>query len=211
MFRALTVAREFGSGGAAIARKVAEMLGWDFLDKALVEEIARAACVDPELARRYDERVDSWLHRVARRGLWRGGFEGVAAMSGDQCFDAETMASLGKNLIASAHCKGECVIIGRGAQCVLQDKADVFHVFVYAPWCERLARVRKRAPAGASPENLIRSTDQERAEYIRLYFGCDWKDPHLYHMLISSELGEDEAARIVIRAMQRDGDAQRRF
>lgn len=59
MFRVLTVAREYGSGGGGIARKTAEELGWSLLDKGLVERIARAAQVDPELAQRYDERIDS--------------------------------------------------------------------------------------------------------------------------------------------------------
>lgn len=210
MFRVLTVAREFGSGGGRIARKVAEMLGWNLLDKTLVEGIARSAQVDPELARRYDERVDSWLHRVSRRGLWHGAFEGVAAVTDAEFFDAETMAALGKNLITTAHTKGNCVIIGRGAQCVLQEKPDVFHVFIYAPWPDRLARVRERVPAASDVEQLIRLTDQERGEYIRRYFGCDWKNPHLYHMLISSELGEDEVAGVIIRAMQRSENACRR-
>jgi cytidylate kinase len=202
VFRALTVAREFGSGGGTIARKIADMLGWSLLDKALVEAIARSAQVDPELARRFDERVDSWLHRVSRRGLWHGAFEGVAAVADAEFFDAETMAALGRNLLEAADAKGNCVIIGRGAQCVLQDKPDVFHVFIYAPWSDRLARIRKRLPAASEVEQLCRLTDEQRGEHIRLYFGCDWKDPHLYHLLISSELREDEVAGIIIRAMQ---------
>ena len=68
MYRVLTVAREYGSGGGHIARIVSEKLGWNLLDRALVEGIARSAQVDPDLAHRYDERVDSWLHRVSRRG-----------------------------------------------------------------------------------------------------------------------------------------------
>ncbi len=78
MFRVLTVAREYGSGGGDIARKISEKLGWRILDKALIEGIANVARVDPELARRYDERIDSWMHRVSRRGLWRGAIRGSA-------------------------------------------------------------------------------------------------------------------------------------
>ena len=51
MFRVVTVGREFGSGGAAIARQVAERLGWKLLDDALVRDIAARARIDPELAR----------------------------------------------------------------------------------------------------------------------------------------------------------------
>lgn len=209
MFRMLTVAREFGSGGGLIGRRVAETLGWNLLDKALVEEIARSAHVDPKLASRYDERVDPWLHRVVRHGFLYGA-EGIAAAPEGDVFDAESMAALGKKLIMGAYTEGNCVIIGRGAQCVLQDKADVFHVFVYAPWDERVQRIRERYPDAGDVEHLIRTTDYERAEFLRLYFGCDWKNPHYYHMMISSELGEDEVASVIIRAMQRDENAYQR-
>jgi cytidylate kinase len=203
MFRVLTVAREYCSGGGSIARKVAERLGWNLLDVALVEAIARSARVDPDLARRYDERVDSWLHRVSRRGLWRGAFEGVATAADTEVFDAETMAALGKSLILEAHAQGNCVTVGRGAQCVLQNRRDVLHVFVYAPWSERMARARRRAPSEASVEKLIRSTDQQRADFVRLYFGCDWKNIHLYHMLINSEFGEETVAGMIVDVIER--------
>jgi cytidylate kinase len=205
MFRVLTVAREYGSGGGRIARAVAEKLGWNLLDKALVDAIAKSAQVDPDLARDYDERVDSWLHRVSRRGLWRGAFEGVATVTDTQFFDAETMAALARNLIVEAHSRGNCVIVGRGAQCILQDRKDALHVFVHAPWSERVARVRTRVPAAAAVEQLIHATDRQRADYIRLFFGCNWNNPHLYQMQISSELGEETVAEIVIEAIQRGG------
>ena len=203
MYRVLTVAREYGSGGGHIARIVSEKLRWNLLDKALVEGIAGSAQVDPDLARQYDERVDSWLHRISRRGLWHGGFEGVATVTGREFFDAETMAALGGKLITEAHSRGNCVILGRAAQCVLQDRKDVLHVFVYAPLAEKIARVQRRMPSAGDVEQLIRSTDQQRADFIRLYFGCNWNDRHLYHMLISSELGEEMVARIIVEAIER--------
>jgi cytidylate kinase len=207
MFRVLTVAREYGSGGGRIARAVAEKLGWDLLDKKLVDTIARSAQVDPVLAQQYDERVDSWLHRASRRGLWHGAFDGVATVADAEVFDAETEAALVTNLITSAHSRGNCVIVGRGAQCILQGFRDVLHVFIHAPWPERIARVRTRAQSNADIERLIHSTDQQRADFIRLYFGCDWNDPHLYHLLVSSELGEETVAAIIIDAIARGGES----
>src|SRR6476620_5585823 len=121
MFRVLTVAREFGSGGGTVAQKVADRLGWDLLDKNLVDEIANRAKVDADCARTRDERLDSWLHRVSRRALWSGGPESVATMGPTDVFDAETMARLARNLIEDCYSKGNCVIVGRGAQCILQN------------------------------------------------------------------------------------------
>jgi cytidylate kinase len=204
MFQVLTVAREYGSGGANIARKISERLGWKLLDRALMEAVARAAQVDPELARQYDERMDSWMHRVSRQGLWRGAFEGVPALNDAEVFDCETMTALTRSLIEEAYAGGKCVIVGRAGQCILQERQDVFHAFVYAPWAERVARIRKRVPEGTDIESLIRSTDRQRAGHIRMHFGCNWADPHLYHMLISSELGEDAAASAILAALRQE-------
>jgi cytidylate kinase len=148
------------------------------------------------------------MHRVSRRGLWRGAFEGVATVTDTAFFDAETMAALARNLIVEAHSRGNCVIVGRGAQCILQDRKDVLHVFVHAPWSERVARVRTRVPSAENVEQSIHATDRQRADFIRLFFGCNWNNPHLYHMLISSELGEETVAEIIIEAIQRGGEAK---
>jgi hypothetical protein len=204
MFRVLTIAREFGSGGALVGRSISEQLGWSLLDKAFIENIARAAKVDPALARRLDEHTDSWLERLARQGPWRA-FEGIVIVSQPEFFDAETMAALAQNMIEEAYQQGNCVIVGRGAQCVLQGRKDAFHVFIHAPWAERVARIRQRLPGQMDVEELIRSTDRQRAEYIRTYFGCNWMDPHLYHLMICSGLGEDVVESQIIDALASGG------
>ena len=156
MFRVLTIAREYGSGGAVVGRNISEQLGWKLLDKAFIENIARAAKVDPQLARRFDERTDSWLERLAHQGAghWRGAFEGAVIVSPPDFFDAETMAALAQNMIEEASQRGNCVIVGRGAQCVLRGRKNVLHVFIYAPWAERVARVQQRLPGTTDIEGF---------------------------------------------------------
>lgn len=206
MFRMLTIAREYGSGGGIIGRRISEQLGWKLLDRAFIENVARAVKVDPQLAQRFDERTDSWLERLTRQSveLWPGAFAGPVVISPD-CFDAETMAKLEQNMIAAAYRQGNCVIIGRGAQCVLQGRTDAFHAFVYAPWAERVARVRQRLPGQKDIEGLIRATDRQRADYIRTYFHCNWMDPHLYHLMVSSGLGDDVVGSQIIEALASGG------
>src|SRR5689334_20680798 len=70
MFRVVTVAREYGSGGGSIARLLAERLNWKLLDRCLVERIAQAASVDPQVAEKYDECSDPWFNRLAQ-ALWQ--------------------------------------------------------------------------------------------------------------------------------------------
>lgn len=208
MYRVLTVSREFGSGGAEVAKHIARLLDWRLLDNNLVMEIARAAKIEPGLARRFDEQVDSWLHRISRAALWHGAFEGIARPAEGEVFDAATEAALATTLIREAHQQGSCVIVGRGAQCVLQNDVDVFHLFVYAPWTQKMARVARRLPPESSIEERIRATDRIRCEYIRRHFGAIWTDPHLYDLMISTSIGVEAAAGAVVGTMRLAGGVE---
>jgi cytidylate kinase len=210
MFKAVTVAREYGSGGGAIARAAAEQLRWNLLDRSLIKAVARSAQVDTGTAARYDEHVESWWHRFNQGGLRSAAIMAGIAPADAQFFDAETEAMFAGEVILKAAARGGCVIVGRGAQCVLQDREDVLHVLIYGPWAERVERVRERAQASENVEELIRLTDHERASYVRAYYGCDWKDPHLYHMMISSQIGAEMAAWMIVNAVQRGGPAESR-
>jgi cytidylate kinase len=203
-FRVVTVGREYGSGGAAIAGALAERLGFRLLDRALIERIAAKANIDPGLAVRLDERVDSWAARVAR-SLRFGPFEVVSPVAGDAIFDAERLQALTAAVIEEAAAAGECVIVGRGAQCLLRARDAVFHVFVYAPAAERIRRLRARLGTGADVESLIDEVDRKRAAYVRRHFGCDWLDRRLYHLMVNAALGEGPAVDAILAALATRG------
>jgi cytidylate kinase len=93
------------------------------------------------------------------------------------------------------------VIVGRGSQCVLQHKRDVYHAFVYAPLKDRILRLRDRLEKGANIEQRIRTVDGERAKYLQEYFGKSWCNPHLYDLMISSHEDEDATAKVILYAM----------
>lgn len=192
IYRVLTVARECESGGDRIAALVAKRLGWKLLDSALIEEIANLAHVDPQLVRQFDERVDSWVHRVSRRALWHGAFDAVAVLPDTAVFDAETMALLASGVIEHAWEAGKCVIVGRGGQCVLQNRPDVFHVFLSASFAGRVASAHPHAESGL---------DAERARYVQMNFGQEWRDPHLYDLMIGSKLREEQAVSTILAGM----------
>jgi hypothetical protein len=201
MFRVVTVAREYGSGGGHIAQMLADRLGWKLLDRCLVEKIAQAARVDPQLAEQYDERPDPWVNRLVRE-LWQGGLaRGLMAGPVPELFDADTMASLSQRVIEEAADIGNCVIVGRASQCILQQHADAFHVFIYAPRAERLRRVCGRHATRAEAEAALQARDQERAGLIRRYFNQDWANRHLYDLMISSKLGEEVVLDTILSAL----------
>ncbi len=203
MIRVITISREFGSGGSEVARILAQRLGWKLIDDPLVAEIAQRADVSPDLARRYDECVDPWFHRMFK-ALWHGGYEGVVSRGELNAFDADAMAELWTRVIRESAELGQCVIVGRGAQCLLQSRKDVFHVSVFAEMEDRVRNLRgplrRHVPPDADPRALAEESDQRRASYVRRYFGEDWKDYHLYHMVINSAVGFEAAATAILLA-----------
>ncbi|HMD77858.1 MAG TPA: cytidylate kinase-like family protein [Terracidiphilus sp.] len=200
-YRVLTVNREFGSGGGRIAQTIAGWLGWKLLDRDIIDAIAYAAHVDSKVVRQYDEHVDSWLRRINQQAMRSAALAAGLELGENSVFDAEEMVKISRKIIEEAHAEGNCVIVGRGSQCVLQHKPDVYHVFVYAPYKERILRLCNRLEKGANVEQRIRTVDEERAKYLQQYFGKNWCNPHLYDLMISSSEDEDTTARTILCAM----------
>lgn len=200
-YRVLTVNREFGSGGGRIAQKIAEWLDWKLLDRDIIDAIAYAAHVDANVVRHYDEHVDSWLRRINQQAMRSAALAAGLELGEDAVFDAEEMVKLTQKIVEQAWTEGNCVIVGRGAQCILQHKPDVFHAFVYAPLRERIVRLRTRLEKGANVEQRIRTVDGERAKYLEQYFGKSWCNLHLYDLMISSHADDESTARVILQAM----------
>ena len=200
----ITVGREFGSGGAVIARLLADRLAWRLLDHELLVEIAKAAHVDPEVCEHFDERCDPWFRGLVR-SIWHGSGEWPSGISDEDLMDAHVMADLGRKVIEEAARQGNCVVVGRGAQCILRGHADVFHVFVYAPMELRKRRTAERSGVRPDMEEFVRQNDRTRAEYIQKYFGQHWCNPHLYDLMINSNWGDNKAVAAILAAAGLDG------
>lgn len=201
-FRALTIAREYGSGGAEIAGIIAGRLGWTLVDQALLTEVSSRAKVPGAKVAELDERVDPWLYRIMRR-LWGSGGDGYSAITPPvNLLDADAVATLTKHVIQEAYLVGNCVIVGRGAQCVLRGKEDVFHVFVYAEWRDRVHRIEKRLGSGNDVNEVIHSMDASRFDYVHRHYGANRLDPHLYDLLVNSKRHTGAAAEVILSAVE---------
>jgi cytidylate kinase len=200
-YRALTISREYGSGGGEIADIIAKELGWRLVDKDLISEISRTEKVSPSEVAAFDEKVDPWIHRITRT-VWGLGADGISVVAPVEMFDAEKAASLAKRIVMEAYNMGNCVIVGRGSQCILRNKPDAFHAFVYARWEDRVRKIQVRVKPGTDVPALIRATDAQRVEYIRVHYKEKWMNPYLYDVMIDSKNENEKTARLIISAMQ---------
>src|SRR5688572_16131070 len=62
----ITISRQFGAGGSEIAARVARALGWRVVDNELVERVAALAGLTPEDVAQREERVSTFIERLAR-------------------------------------------------------------------------------------------------------------------------------------------------
>jgi hypothetical protein len=187
--RVITVEREYGSRGGEFAHDLAERLGWRLLDSELPCAAARAAGVSPELARKYDERLDPWYYRYGKV-FWHDTSYSMSGLTDDQVFDSQRMLSLIQQEIFKAATEGNCVIVGRGAACALANRPGCFHVFVYATAQAKRDWFVKAFPdqAGEAEERLAES-DKRRAAVIRKAYQQEWCARGLYHLLLNSCIG----------------------
>lgn len=196
MIRVITVEREYGSRGAEYAHRLADHLGWRLIDRCVIDEIAKKAGVPPNLAQECDEKLDPWYYRVGK-AFWHGSWERLSAEA--EIFDSESMVAFVRDYMKKLAEEGQCVVIGRGAASILARAPGAFHVFVYAAQWRKVQWFEQKFPDhAADAERELAATDRRRAAYIRKYFGQDWTDRRLYHMMINSCMGCDAMIRATV-------------
>ena len=197
MTNVLTIEREYGSGAAAIARNVAVRLGWKLWDQLLTDEICRRMECDRRHVERHEERRDPLHYRLFKAFL-RGSFEGSLNEPRMRVADAESIRHLTEELVRAAAAEGHAVIVGRGSAYYLRDRPDAFHVFIYAPFEEKVRRLQLEGKSQAEAIQLAESVDRDRAAFIKEHFGIEWPARHFFHLMVNSTIGEDAAVRTIV-------------
>ena len=200
MVQVITVEREYGSLGAEYARRMAEHLGWELVDQSLVKEVARRANVPAATVERCDEQLDPWYNKMGR-AFWHGSNERAATASEQELFDSTRMTEVMQEVMQEKARAGKCVIVGRGAACVLHGVPKCFHTFVYASTARKVRWFEEAFPSKAKlAEKELEATDRRRAEYIQHFYHADWNDYRIYHLMLNSCMGFDAMIGATIEA-----------
>ena len=202
MIHAITIEREFGCGASEIASLAASRLGWNLWDERLTQEIARLTESTPEAVERREWRSDPLVYRLFQDFL-RGGFEGgLPPTNRLHLLDARRIAAVSETAVKTAFSSGPSVIVGRGSQFFLHNREDVFHVFLYASRDHKIRRLISRGESQDKAIELVDTTDKARAAFVRQYLGLKWPEPHLYHAMFNTEIGESCTATMIIECLQ---------
>lgn len=213
----ITISRQYGSGGDKIAARVCEMLGYRFFDKRLMAQVASEVGLSEQEIVDFSEdnyKVRGFLERlfggrssrtVAQVRTWIETPSGLRTAAVRE-LDENQAIDLVRSAIRAAYEQGNVVIVGRGGQAILKEKADVLHVRIEAPLDMRLERVQVRenitlAPAAQREvvEDIVAQRDAAAADYLKRFYDVDWSDPSLYHLVINAgRLGTEAVAHLIV-------------
>ena len=200
MIKVLTIEREYGSGASVIAQKVAARLGWKLWDQLLTDEIARHLECDRRQVERHEEQRDS-LHYRLLKSFMRGSFEGSLNTPRMRIADAEGIRHVAEQLIRKAAAEGNAVIVGRGSAYDLRGNPEAYHVFLYAPFEEKVRRLRLEKKSEAEAIELVENVDRDRAAFIKQHFGIEWPARHFFHLMVNAIVGEEAAVQTIVNGL----------
>jgi cytidylate kinase len=196
--RAITISREYGSGGGEIGARLAKRLGWQLIDHDVVVRVARLLHVSEKEAEEHNERVESLASRIFRS--LRVVHPSMPVMVDiPLAVDSRAFYEARCHVIEGAFATGQVVIVGRGAQAHLARRRDALHVRIIAPLEARLSYVTNREGLDQQAAHArILQKDQEHARYLETFYHRHPSDPHLYDLVLNTGILDLESAVEVI-------------
>jgi cytidylate kinase len=197
----ITISRQYGAGGSAVAALVAERLDWTVVDNDLVDRVAaRAGLSRQEVAAR-EERSPGFVERIGL-ALAASSAEILTpeAASALKPMDEPRLVEVTERVVREIAAQGRVVLVGRAAVAVLARIPEALHVQLVAPRSERIREAAERLGVGAKEaERVMDATDVSRTRFHREHYDRDWADPAGYHMVLNTlALGYSGAADVIV-------------
>jgi cytidylate kinase len=209
---AITIGRQYGSGGKEIGLRVGELLGIKVYDKELLTMAAEKEGINPDYLRRVDEKAASSLLYTLAMGssAYSARHLGVDVPINDQLFIAQT------EIIKEIAEEGPAIFIGRCADYVLRNHPHRLSFFIHSDYDSRVHRIMAQHNVKRSEaESMINKTDKKRINYYNFYTGKKWGKFENYHMsLDSSLLGVEGTAQMIaqlVKIYNSESDEERKI
>ena len=172
----ITVSRQTGSRGSYLVRLLAERLGFQRLDREVIDTMSKESGYYRRLIESLDEHTRSRLHLAVD-----------AAFSGQMVDHTDYNEYLCKAVLSMAELGG-VILMGRGGNFILGPNKG-FHIRVVCPdsiRIENLCHFKAMAPRDA--KHLIEKSDRERHDFIQKVYRKNIDDPMHYDLVLNTGL-----------------------
>lgn len=187
MNKIITIAREYGSAGRIIAKKVSEKLGIQYYDNEIIDLVAKELGYDIETIRKNaEEKTSSFMYSLATTTN--------SLPLYDQVFIAQS------KVIRHIAQKGSCIIVNGVADYVLEDYDHVLKVFIHAPLESRMKRVQfEYQEKHDQYKKYVLSKDKKRSTYYNYYTTNKWGQIKNFDLTLNSDLGIDAIVDTIVK------------
>lgn len=189
----ISINREFGSMGRPIAKKISEILGIEYYDRDIVDKTAKKLNKPISMVSDNEEKAKGSSYWSMKFPLGT-----QASEEQDQIFrvQREIMIDLAK--------KGNCIMVGRCSDYVLDEFKNHLKIYIYAPVNKRYdncVNVLMMNPDEA--RKMIKDVDKARRAYHMRYAGYKPGSIEHNHILVdSSVLGVEKTAENLAKYIQ---------
>lgn len=194
----ITISREFGTGARLIGRQLAELLGYGYYDRALIEMAAEKSGLSEEFIERTEEKAsNSFLYNLATAAYISSdmGMQYSVPVN-DRAFLVQS------DVIRDIAKTGNSVIVGRCADFILKDHPNLLRVFIFADKADRIKRiVNEYGNDPKTAESNLSKIDKGRANYHKFYTGIQWKALENYDVCINTSKTGIKGAVMAIKAV----------
>lgn len=193
----ISISREAGAGGEELAQLLGHELGWEVLDKELVDKVAEHFRLSRPMLDLVDETKSTWVQDVL--GPW---------VDPKLISHERYVVDLGRVIVSAAR-QGRAIFVGRGAHFILPPDAGLSVRLIASEKfrVERMAMILDSTPEQA--RRYVTDVDHDRREFVKRFFHRDVNDPHLYDLVINVErLGLPAAADVIVEACRQRGYVQ---
>ena len=192
----ITINRELGSGGRTVGRKLAEKLGVEYFDKAVIKALQERYNLSVEQIEQLKGQETSWWEEFKRKMTFSDSEYDLnrTDIETEDVFRAETQ------VLKALAKENSCVIAGRTACYVFRDNPNHLSVFIQASMPCRMARVAREQNMSKEEARLtIDKVDKMRENYVREFTGTSRYDTRNYQLVINmDEINEDDAVELIL-------------
>jgi cytidylate kinase len=197
----VTVSNEYGAGALAIAKRAADELGYEYVDRQLPVVVAKRLGISPEEVEANEDTGrtlgERWLTSLERAT------PELAESSSVEPFDEELLKAI-QDAVRDYAARGNVVIIGRGAGNILGRGPGILRLFMHAPREWRIVHLMKAFGADRkTTEAEVDRIDRMRAAYLSDWYDAKFGDPGGYDLCIdTSRFDEAQSAGMIVNAVR---------
>lgn len=200
----ITINREVGSGGRTVGRKLAELLGVKYCDKAIVQGLTQKFGLSIERIEEIKAQKKSWWNDISN-------YYNTLVNSADQPMEAEVkldnkiMFDTEKRILQELASQTSCVVAGRTGFMVFRNWPNHLNIFIQASMEHRIKRIVERQNVTEEVARaIIAKLDADRETYIKKYEDTSRYDTRNYQLVINmDDLSEDDAVAVIMEYVNR--------